>query len=237
MHLSHQTWTDAVATDVDVILLPVGSLEQHGPHAALDTDTTLAEIVAERGADVADESCAVAPSLPYGISEEHRAFAGTLWLRPETFRSVLRDIVSGCAHHGWDRVVLINGHGGNAAALQEVAARLQRDHVARVATFTWFDAIDLETHAMGHAGPVETAALLAGAADRVQEDRVEEAAADAVGRWGRWVGGTNLAYDTDEFTENGVVGDPSEATAELGEALLDQAARSLSAVIEDLSAA
>ncbi|MFB6106449.1 MAG: creatininase family protein [Halobacteriaceae archaeon] len=228
MDLRTATWTDADAADADCLCLPVGSTEQHGPHAPLATDALTAAAVADRAA-AADDALVVGPTVPVGVSAEHRAFAGTLAVSADTFRAYVRETVESGAAHGWDRAVLVNGHGGNAPALREVAARLTREGTARTAAFTWFDAVDADD--MGHGGPVETSALLSVRADLVREDRLDDAARGAAERWGRWVGGTNLAYDVDEFAANGVVGDPREASAERGEQLLDAAAGALLDVV------
>lgn len=235
MELADHTWTDADATDARVALLPIGSTEQHGPHAPLGTDTILAETVAKRGAATSDQLTVIAPAIPIGIAEEHRAFSGTLWLSPNTVRKVISETVSSLAAHGWDRVVLVNGHGGNVAAIEEIAARLTRDGVARCVPFTWFDAIDLSKSDMGHGGQVETSALLAVDPSRIRSDRLEEATHGAADRWGKWVGGVNVAIDTDEFSQNGVVGNPAHADEERGNALLDEAAEKLAAVIEEIA--
>jgi creatinine amidohydrolase len=225
MHLAETTWTDAAEAETDLALLPVGSTEQHGPHAPLSTDALAAEVVAEAGADAYDGGVVIAPTLPYGVSAEHRAFAGTAWLSPDTFRAAVRDVVESLAHHGWDRVVLVNGHGGNADALREVAAAVTREGTAYAAAFTWFDAVSPDD--MGHAGPVETAMVAHHAPDLLNEERFGAARDGGSDRWGEWVSGTNLAHDSDEFTGNGVVGDPTGATAERGEELTAAAAAAL----------
>lgn len=235
MDLAELTWRDAEDAAIDVALVPVGSTEQHGPHAPLGTDTILAEAVARRGAATSEHQVVIAPPIPYGIAEEHRAFGGTAWIMPDTFRTILGEVIRSLASHGWDRVVVVNGHGGNVAAIEEVSARLTRDGAATCAAFTWFAATDVSPGEMGHAGPVETSALLAAAPDLVRTDRLGEAATGSADRWGRWVGGMNLAYDSDEFSESGVVGDPREADAAWGEDLLSQAAANLATVIDDLA--
>ncbi len=237
MHLAELSWRDARDADVDVVLLPVGSTEQHGPHAPLGTDFYLAEAVAEHGVEASEHGALVAPTLPLGVAEEHRAFDGTMWLSPDTFRNTIREAVSGLAHHGWTEVVVVNGHGGNANALREVCAAITRSGTAACVPFTWFDAIELPADVpMGHAGAVETAGVLATRPELVHEDRLEGAAADAAERWGTWVAGVNLAVDTEEFSENGVVGDPTIADAELGQSALEEAGRRLATLIDALVA-
>ncbi|QZP37214.1 creatininase family protein [Halobaculum magnesiiphilum] len=249
MKLSEATWTAVRDADLAAALLPVGSTEQHGPHAPLGTDALTAEVVADaaavqwaddRASDTdsypsdADDSVAggdllVAPPVHVGVAEEHRAFDGTLWVSPDTFRAYVRETVESLASHGIDRVVLVNGHGGNVEALAEVARRVSRDDAtdAYAVSFTWFEAVGEHASRMGHGGPLETAMVRHVAPDLVREDRVEEARDGGSDRWGEWVRGVNLAHDSDEFTGNGVVGDPTEGTAELGAELLERASDAL----------
>jgi creatinine amidohydrolase len=238
MDLTEATWTDVRDADPPVALLPVGSTEQHGPHAPLGTDTldavAVAEAAAERcDADDARPSVAVAPPIHVGVAEEHRAFDGTLWVSPDTFREYVRETAESLAHHGIDRVILVNGHGGNTDALAEVARRLSREDTTDTyaVSFTWFEAVGDHSADMGHAGPLETALLRHTNPDLVREDRIEEARDGAAERWGEWVHGVELAHDSDEFTENGVVGDPSEGDAERGEQLLALASDALADLV------
>jgi creatinine amidohydrolase len=229
MRLADIASPDAADADTDLALLPVGSTEQHGPHAPLGTDTHAAAAVAAAGAEAFDGPVAVAPPIPVGVSEEHRAFAGTLWVSPDAFRDYVREVAASLAEN-FARIVVVNGHGGNAAPLREVCARLTRDGDARAVPFTWFDGVD----DMGHAGPVETSVLLYTHPDLVREGRIEEAAADAADRWGDWVGGANVAYDAEAFAPNGVVGDPRDASAGRGEELLAAAGAALAELLDRL---
>ena len=233
MHLSKATWTDAESVDTDLAVLPVGSTEQHGPHAPLGTDALTAEAVADAGAEAFDDEVVVAPAIPVGVAEEHRHFAGTLWVSEDTFRANVRETVASLAHHGWDRVVVVNGHGGNVGPLREVCGTVSRRDAAYAVPFTWFDAVDAPE--MGHGGPEETSLVQHLDADLIRESRLDDAAAGGADGWGEWVSGTNLAYDTVEFSENGTVGDPREASAERGERLLDDATDALASVLDAVS--
>jgi len=230
MHLRETTWPDADAVETKLALLPVGSTEQHGPHAPLGTDVLTAETVTDAGAEAYDGELVVAPAIPVGVAEEHRDFAGTLWVSEDTFRDYVRETVASLAHHGWTRVVVVNGHGGNVGPLREVCAEITRHDDADAWPFTWFDAVDAPD--MGHGGPVETSLLRHSHRDLVDEARLDEAANGGANGWGEWVSSVNLAYDTSEFSENGVVGDPREGSAERGEQLLDAASDALVAVLE-----
>lgn len=233
MQLTEATWTDADGLETDIALLPVGSTEQHGPHAPLGTDRLTARAVARSAADVREkegEETVVAPTIPVGIAEEHRQFTGTLWVSPDSFREYVRDVLTSLASHGWRKIVVVNGHGGNVGALREVCADVTRHEEAYAVPFTWFDAIGATE--MGHGGPVETAMLRATDPELVHDERIEEASAGASDGWGEWVSGTNLAFDSAEFTDNGAVGDPGEGTIERGEELLEEATAALVTLLD-----
>ncbi|WP_122087984.1 creatininase family protein [Halalkalicoccus subterraneus] len=232
MHLSEVTWTDAADAETDLALLPVGSTEQHGPHAPLGTDVETAKAVAEAASEAYDGEAVVAPAIPVSIAEEHRHFSGTLWVSPDTFRSYVRETVASLAFHGWDRVILVNGHGGNVPALGEVCATISRHDAANALAYTWFEGVGDHRSDMGHGGPLETALLRWIDPDLVREDRIEEAREGAAERWGEWVSRVNLAVDSAEFTENGVVGDPGEESGERGEELLALASAALVELME-----
>jgi creatinine amidohydrolase len=235
MHLESATWTELDDVETDLALVPVGSTEQHGPHAPLGTDTFNAEAVADEAADRYPDPVMVAPPVNVGVAEEHRRFTGTLWTSESTFRSYVRDVVGSLASHGWTQVVLVNGHGGNAAALDEVAARIVRHDDAYAVPFTWFEEVGEHRSDMGHGGPLETALLRYASPDVVREDALETAADGASDRWGDWQGRVNLAVDSHEFTDNGVVGDPREGTSTLGERLFETAADALVDLLEAIA--
>ncbi len=232
MYLTEATWTDVRDLETDLALLPIGSTEQHGPHAPLGTDALNAATVAEAAADVYDADVVVAPVVSVGVAEEHRQFPGTLWVTEDTFRTYVREIVDSLASHGFDRVILVNGHGGNVSALGEVAGTITRRDDAYAVPFTWFQAVGDHASDMGHGGPLETALLRHTRPELVREDRIDEARENGSDRWGDWVSGVNLAHDSAEFTENGVVGDPAEGDEERGAELLTMATKALVALMD-----
>ncbi len=227
MQLTEMTWTDVRDSDASMAVIPVGSTEQHGPHAPLGTDTLNAESVAQAGVDRHDAEILIGPAIPVGIAEEHRTFDGTLWVSPDTFRSYVREVATSLLHHGIEAVIFVNGHGGNTEALAEVTRQLSRETKIYAVAFTWFESVGDHSGEMGHAGPLETALLRHTTPQLVRENRIELAQAGAADHWGEWVSGVNLAHDSDEFTDNGVVGDPSEGDAERGSKLLDLAGAGL----------
>lgn len=237
MHLADATWTDADAVETDLALLPTGSTEQHGPHAPMGTDALSAETIAADAAAAYDGEVVVAPTIDVGISAEHRQFTGSLWVSEDTFRSYVRDTVASLASHGWDRVVIVNGHGGNTAALREVCGTISRHDDAYAVPWTWFDALDFDEYDvdLGHGGPAETAFVRAVRPDLVRDDRFEAAAAGAGDSFGEFEQGANLAYDFAAFSESGNIGDPSEGDAQLGEQLRADATEALVALLAAVS--
>jgi creatinine amidohydrolase len=233
----HTTKTAADALDdAAVALLPTGSVEQHGPALPLSTDFTAAEAIA-RGADT---DAVVLPTVPVGVSSHHSQFDGTLWTEPETFENYVSDIAASVASHGVRKVVVVNGHGGNSAALQRAARRLRNDEVAFVAPWNWFDALhgldeELFDTTIGHADAIETSMVLYLAEELVQEQALEEAEASASDGWGRSIHGANVGFDTVDFSESGAVGEPTAGSAEAGEALFEQATDELSALVDWLA--
>ncbi|GAB7018713.1 creatininase family protein [Halostagnicola bangensis] len=232
MELRSATWTDLTGCETDLAIIPVGSTEQHGPHAPLGTDFITAESVAKEGVERFDGEVAIAPPIPVGIAEEHRHFSGTMWVSPDTFRAYVRESTMSLASHGFDRIVFVNGHGGNVDALREVASDISRSEDAYAVSFTWFEAVGEYASEMGHGGPLETALLSHIAPELVRTDRLEAARAEAAESWGEWVSHTNLAHDSAEFSENGVVGDPTQGEERLGEELLELAGTSLARLLE-----
>jgi len=225
-NLDEMSWTEARDASPEVAILPVGSTEQHGPHAPLSTDAFIAEKVAREAARKTDESCVCLPTVPVGVSEEHHGFDGTLYVPPSTFRAYVADVLRSAPA---DRAVVVNGHGGNIDALHETCARLTRDEDIFATYWTWWKAVENGALEMGHAGAVETSVLLHLAPELVGEP-VEGAES-----WGEYAEGAPLAYDSEEFTENGVVGDATKASEEEGARLYNESVESLLRLVETVA--
>lgn len=119
---------EAYLEERDILLVPVGSVEQHSPYGLIGTDSICAEAVArEVGRRM---EIIVAPTLCYGVSSHHLAFAGTLSLAPATVIAIVQDLVRSCVAHGFRRIVFINGHGGNITPLQTAFKQLKMENLA-----------------------------------------------------------------------------------------------------------
>jgi creatinine amidohydrolase len=229
MKLTELTWVEAreAILQARVALLPVGSTEQHGPHLPLGTDWLVARRIAEQASKKG--GWLVLPGLPVGVSEGHRQFWGTLWLCPDMLRDYVVSLARSLASHNLRRIVFVNAHGGNCAALDE-AVRILRTERICVYTHNWWIAIrdllrELFPDPTAHAGSIETSAMLAIDPALVNQERFKEAS--SVVQWGKWMEGVEVGMDTIDFSEEGNVGDPSLAEVEKGRALIEAAADGL----------
>lgn len=239
MHLAEHTTTtaaDALA-DAEVVLFPTGSTEQHGPALPLGMDHVAARALAR---SVDREDAVVLPTLPVGVSEHHRQFHGTLWVTDRTFERFVRETLSSVASHGVRKAVVVNGHGGNDAAIRRAARSLRQDGTAFAAPWNWWESVDDLTEELfeeggGHADAAETSVLWHVAGDLVREDALEEAAAGASDSWGKRVHGASVGVDTLDFSESGAVGDPTQASPEAGQRLFERASAELDALVDWLA--
>jgi creatinine amidohydrolase len=217
-----------------VTVLPVASIEQHGPHLATATDTLLVTEVARRGcARVRDDTLALlAPTQCYGASDHHLAFGATLSLTTATLRALLGDLLRSAAAAGCQRVLLLNGHGGNAATCQVAAADAAREHGITVAAASYWELIDrpADLPFPGHAGAFETSLVLAVDAELARLDAARPSPGSrATHARGVHVAEADLWQRIDGFTD-----DPRTADAAAGARLLDACAGAVAAAIESL---
>jgi len=217
------TWPDIAALDPrPLLVVPMGAVEQHGPHLPLDTDTRIAVAIAERLlAALGEGEALLAPAIAYGASGEHAGFAGTVSIGHDALTAVIVEVVrSADAFRG---VVLVNGHGGNAEALRRAVAT-SADEGRRVLAWSWTVA-----GADAHAGRTETSLLLAIAPEAVRLGELApgnvEPLADLIPHLR--VGGVS------SVSPSGVLGDPTGASAAEGASLLDAVVADLLAVVAD----
>lgn len=227
--LGRMTWREAqrALARAKCVLVPIGSTEQHGPHMTLDTDTEIAKAFAQLIANELGDDAVLAPTIPFGMSEHHMHFAGTLTLSEPSLSGVVRDIVTSLKAHGANNIIFVNGHGGNQDALRLAGRAAQREKTASVATLMWaLLASDLiaerassEWHA--HACDIETSVALSIAPHIVHLDRIEapvmRSAECYVAKPGERV---DVPVPFHHWTENGALGDPRLATKELGDEIV-----------------
>jgi mycofactocin precursor peptide peptidase len=216
VHLSELRWPEI---DRPVVAVPVGSCEQHGPHLPLATDTIVAEalasVLAARHPDIV-----VGPSLTVTASGEHQGFPGTLSIGAATTEQVVIELVRSA---DWaDGVVLVNGHGGNAAPVGAAVQRLVAE--GRRVLAWWPRPSRADLHGDLHAGATETALLLALRPDLVRTDLAVSGPTPAL---------ADLVRDgVLQHSPTGVLGDPTGADAATGRRLLEALADDLVAAVD-----
>jgi creatinine amidohydrolase len=228
------------AEDNAIVLLPVASTEQHGPHLTTGVDTFLGGEGCRRAAEIVARSrpIVVAPVVWMGLAEHHVAFGGTFSLSISTYHSLLRELCGSILRAGFKKILIVNSHGGNVAALNALTTDLARELDAPIATTTLY-ALPHQSGAYAkiledqkgvrHACEAETSMMLAAFADCVRRDRIAEAFGPMDARELGVPPPINLWRSFKELTPSGVLGDARKASAAKGERLLDIAAELLAA--------
>jgi creatinine amidohydrolase len=226
-------------------ILPIGSLEQHGPHLPLSTDTIIAEHIAEQVAKRCSNT-SLMPPIPLGCSSEHIGFAGTMSLQPETLMNIILDISHSLMKSKLDKVFIINGHGGNKAivdvAVTKIKEKLPEMHVY---SFTIIDIVkrkfdeirNSDKRLVGHADEIETSLMLAiqpEVVDMSKAVREEPSLPRPLSFELEELARISFAWNSREVTKSGVIGDARPASLETGRILLGFAIETISQSINEL---
>jgi len=212
-----------------IVIIPVGSMESHGPHLPLSTDTIIAEAIALRTAIKLNSlgfRVLIGPRIRFGCSGEHLNFPGTISLSCETMIKLVFDVCSSIANYGFRNILLLNGHGGNEAPLKAAAIKLRDECSIMVAIVNWFDLIS--EGFTDHAGPMETSIIL----NLNFKPSVDYRGIPVVKATSRYVSTKSRVQvplmDMWSHTGGmGYLGDPSKASFVFGERLLDEASENL----------
>lgn len=232
----------ALAARDAVVILPIASIEQHGPHLPTMTDTRLGHEVAVRAARVAQSAVIVTPVVWSGLSEHHMPFGGTLTIQPDTFRAVVRDLIMALCRQGFRRILLSNSHGGNIITMQQLCDELAPEVAATLVATTYATEAAAEIGALledqdgvQHACEAETSMMMAcegGLVDASDLGGLASAATDGPS----FLKAGKASYRWRPFTHltgNGVAGIPARSSAEKGEAVLGVSAAAVAALIDD----
>ena len=227
--LTDMTWPEAKRrlSGVRLAILPTGSMEQHGPHLTFETDIAIATELARRLALQHYPRVLVAPPLPVGMSNHHMSFPGTITWRSKTFMACLEDTILALSEHGIRRFLILNGHGGNRAAISVLASQLRYEDDLLVAACTWFELVRDTCQTFipkrrVHADEIEAAMGLYLAPRVVRKSALGKgkAHADPYPHTDPGMGGGfDVPYRWEELTPNGAYGDARRATPAMGEAL------------------
>jgi creatinine amidohydrolase/Fe(II)-dependent formamide hydrolase-like protein len=242
--LGELTWQGAEQRlrEVDIALLPVGAIEQHGPHLPLDTDAFDADLLARRVAEeCSDPKPLVLPLIPYGVSYHHDDFPGTISVGNDALAKMVYDIGMSCARQGVTKLVIVNGHGGNASTLQFAAQLINRDANIFTAVDTG-ETSDVDMEALCetpndvHAGEFETSTSLAVRPDLVRMDKAERFVPDFSSRYLDFSARRSVEWyaRTLKISPSGVLGDPTVASAEKGRKMWQVMVANLVELVEEL---
>lgn len=249
---SAQTYSDIESVGErsgSVAVVPVGSIEQHGYHLPVATDTVLVDAICQRGTALVmdDLPVLVTPPLWTGLSPHHLDFGGTITLEVETMIALLHDVATSILDNGFDALVFVNGHGGNAAILSTAVTKIGHDYPdAQLLTITYFelaapfidDIRESEAGGMAHGGEFETSLMLHLRPDLVRDDRAEATYLDDpydLRRRDLFLGGPLTVYRSfEEYSDSGAIGDPDLASAEKGAHLFERIGEELAALLRDV---
>jgi len=247
-----RAWSELTTADVNAVadaavaVLPLGAMEQHGPHLPLGVDSILTEAVIARALPKipSDLPVLIMPMLNVTRSLEHSAFPGTLALSTATLLAVLDDLAASLARSGIRRLVFMNGHGGNSALLDVAGRDLRARHGMAVAHCGWFGFADLSKYQTQdalaydmHAGRIETSAMLAVAPSLVDMGQARDFV-PASRDWPRQCPHLGLdgqparpAWLIEDLHPDGAAGNAAAASAQEGEMMLDAAAQGFAAFL------
>ncbi|WP_043363214.1 creatininase family protein [Belnapia sp. F-4-1] len=230
----------ARAAEDALVIIPVASLEQHGPHMATGVDIILGTAVAEETARRLGAPVVVTPCVWTGLAEHHMDFGGTVTLDYASFAGVLRGIVKSAARHGFKRMILLNGHGGNAEAVAVAAGEFSIEFCIHVAAATYWHAVPeviapiLERQAgLMHACEAETSLMLHLRPESVRTGRLAEAHGPHSTRVEGQPTGLALRRSFKAISASGVIGDARVATAEKGARLLNAIATRMAELLRN----
>jgi creatinine amidohydrolase len=247
MRFTDLTGPQVAALPADTVaVLPLGAIEQHGPHLPVSTDHVTATAAAEAAvaaATTAGVPCVLLPGLAYTKSDEHHAFPGSLWLSWDTLMRTLVDLGRSLAASGITRLLFVNGHGGNSALGQVACRQLRREFGLR----TFFAHLSVPAdqggrssaeseYGMGiHGGHGETSLMLHLRPDLVQMDLAVRRVPEGLREFSLIGFGKPVSFGwlSEDFGPDGHVGDPTGATAEHGKAVFEAGVGQLVRVLDE----
>ncbi len=244
--LETMTWAEirGAAKTGATLVVPTGSMEQHGPHLPVHTDTLLVSEVAERAVSgITDRELILAPTLWLGASHHHRCFFA-LSVDEELYVRMISEMGCSAAEAGFRRLFLLNGHGGNTAPLKIALAKIQRRHPSMLVAAADYWSIGADTirsvrtsgpGGAAHAGELETSMVMYLEPDLVRGDDMDATLPDVPPELTMDLvdgGSVYLAVDRwDRLSERGALGDPGVATPDAGQRFLDGIVQAVTAVL------
>lgn len=241
MKLAELHWPDVKQLDraKTVAIIPVGSMEQHGPHLPFSVDILASSRIAE-DLEKRIPEILLLPPLWAGVSAHHMDYPGSITLRAKVFIALLHDICASLHHHGFRRMVLLNGHGGNRSSLEVLGQELFVEFGLTVNTLAYWDLVPelvkslkaTKSNGMGHSGELETSLMLYLAPHLVDRQAIPQGVLgiEAPGP----TSGIKRYQNMKDHSAPGVIGMPSASTVEIGKQLYDGALDALEKAVRAL---
>ena len=254
MALRH--WQDLTTVDFEgldperaVAVMPLGAIEQHGPHLPLSTDAVIAEEMARRALEQVPDTvpALLLPTMAVGKSNEHLAYPGTLTVSAKTLMDLWFEVAEGVRRAGLAKILFVNAHGGQPQVMEIVARELRVRHGLLAVTSSWWHMglpeglvpADEVRHGI-HGGTVETSIMLHLRPELVRMDKAETFVSvlpetAAANRRLRHVGGVGIGWQAQDLHPAGVAGDAAAATAETGAAIVAHVTAALAELVTEVS--
>ena len=228
--------------ETGIVIVHVGSMEQHGPHLPIKSDTVIGYEVSRRAAEKffkeTGKRVLLAPSIPFGQSLHHMNYPGSIALEPETLIKIMTEICLGLAKQGFSKILITSSHGGNIMWTDIAARKIFDNTDSKILLLktvwttnkenNWEQYLKAGRHGSGHAGEAETSILLA-LGNEVRIDKIPKEAtkweidlpdfSDSIPN-GPKISGLSVPYNVEDICD-GYMGDPIHATAETGEKILE----------------
>jgi creatinine amidohydrolase len=255
--LAELTWPEvaALAAEDPVVIVPVGTIEQHGPHLPLDTDNRIAEGFVSAAVGCCEPGTAiVAPTVAFGLSQHLADFPGAIYHTTKVFIDVLTEVYASLARSGFRRILAVNAHGSNGAPLDLASREALFRHPGHLFAYvSWWElgdvckvAVDQGPESVAsHACAFETSLMLAAAPELIRMDRLvtgdefptsPHVWRDLLGRAPRaeYKKPIRVTEPWSGWSRNGVRGDPREATVELGRAMFEAGGAEIAEIVAEL---
>lgn len=255
--ISSVSWCEKTASEVreiarkdgSILIIPVGSIEQHGPHLPVATDTILVETIARKSAEKVTNGLPVlvAPTIWTGQSPHHLYFGGTISLESEDLQKVIQEVSEAGIENGFDAILLLNGHGGNTPVIGNVVKKVGKENPdVEVLGLSYYqlsnqvmeDIRESEAGGTGHGGEFETSLMMYLEPNLVREEWIEgtlhRPQYDLCPKDLFEDGPLQVYKPFEEYTESGAIGTPSLASKDKGEKIFEHLTSKLGDLLREI---